>query len=86
MLFAIKFLEAEKNLKDDFVIYVFLSDHIIKPVTKLKTVLDKAYKLINNKDLMVAFGVKPSSPKESYGYFVPVKSSYMISEFVEARM
>ncbi|MFC1514307.1 mannose-1-phosphate guanylyltransferase/mannose-6-phosphate isomerase [Candidatus Omnitrophota bacterium] len=80
ILLAIKYLEEQRGIDDAAVLYVFPSDHVIEPLGKLKSALDKAAALARQ-GLLVVFGVKPKSPKEGYGYIIP--RGDRVGKFVE---
>lgn len=84
VLFSFKYLEEEKGLRQDYITYVFPSDHIVKPISKFCPVLKKSSKL-SEKGLIVVFGVKPKSPKEGYGYIIPDsgRGSNGVNKFIE---
>jgi mannose-1-phosphate guanylyltransferase len=50
-------------------IAVFTSDHVIRPAAELRSLVDRAYRLVEaEKDLIVTFGVQPDRPATSFGY------------------
>lgn len=82
---SMKYAELRRALSDDDMIYVFPSDHIIEPLSKFKTSVEKAARLASDGKIVV-FGVKPSCPKEGYGYIIrskKYKSGFLIDRFVE---
>jgi len=82
VLIVFKYLEEE--IKNEL-FFVFPSDHIITPLNKFKSFLKKAIKLANY-GYIVIFGIKPTSPKEGYGYIMikeKFKEGYLIKRFVE---
>jgi mannose-1-phosphate guanylyltransferase len=51
------------------VIAVFTSDHIIRPEAEFRTLVDRAYALVEgNPGYLVTFGVAPTAPVTGYGY------------------
>lgn len=85
ILLAVRHLEATKNLKNNDLLYVFPSDHIIEPASKFKIALKNAGKLAR-KDKIVVFGVSLTTPQEGYGYIIARKSyppGFLVDRFVE---
>jgi mannose-1-phosphate guanylyltransferase/mannose-6-phosphate isomerase len=82
LLATLNILKTEK----DAVLLVFPSDHVIKDVDKFRERLKKAISLAE-KNCIVTFGIKPSSPETGYGYIegtTPVnKYALKIKRFVE---
>ena len=64
---------------------IFPSDHFIENDTKFNNILKKNKKFIshknywNKKDLFI-FGIKPKSPSDQYGYFLPENKNTKISK------
>jgi len=85
ILLAIKYLEAAKNLKNNDLLYVFPSDHIIQPLSKFRSYLKNAGEL-GRKDKIVVFGVTSRVPQEGYGYIIakkPYSLGFLVDRFVE---
>lgn len=85
VLLAIKQLEATRNLKNNDLLYVFPSDHIIEPVSKFKPSLKNAGELAG-KDKIVVFGVTLAFPQKGYGYVMakkPCSPGFLVERFVE---
>ncbi len=82
VLFSFKYLEEERGIHQDYVTYVFPSDHIVRPISKFCPVLKKSSKLAE-KGLIVVFGVKPKYPKEGYGYIIPKPDGDLVKRFIE---
>ena len=81
IMLGTKFLEQNRSLKDEDVLYVFPSDHIIEPISKFKASLNQGAKAAS-KDNIVVFGIKPDTPKEGFGYILPM-SEDKVKAFVE---
>jgi mannose-1-phosphate guanylyltransferase/mannose-6-phosphate isomerase len=86
VLLAIKQLEVIRNLKNNDLLYVFPSDHIIEPISKFKSSLKNAGELAR-KDKIVVFGVTLGFPQKGYGYIMAKKpyfpSGFLVERFVE---
>ncbi len=64
---GVKFITDKLKANPDEIIFVFPSDHIIKPVDKFVKYLHIAEKAAE-KDYVVTFGIKPVNPETGYGY------------------
>ncbi|MET1005369.1 MAG: sugar phosphate nucleotidyltransferase [Propionibacteriaceae bacterium] len=66
------------------VVAVVTADHIMHPVSSFRTALDEGFQVAeDNADVLVTFGVVPSSPHVGYGYLqrgAPIGSSSTVSE------
>ena len=72
-----KFILDKLKANPDETVFVFSSDHIIKPVDKFVKYLRIAEKAAE-KDYLVTFGIKPTSPETGYGY---IKAGKKIGDF-----
>ena len=85
VLLSIKFIENKINLDNNDVMFVFPSDHVIEPVSKFTRALDIAFNICI-KDYIVVFGIRPTCPKEGYGYILvkeKLDRGYRVLKFVE---
>lgn len=85
ILFSLKCLEEKCGLSGRDLVYVFPSDHIIEPVAKFARAMFKARDLAEE-GYLVVFGVKPTHPKEGYGYVLvkkKVNAGFVVDKFVE---
>jgi len=64
---SVQYLIDKLNAIKDEVVYVFTSDHIIKPLEKFIVYMEAA-KNAANKGYLVTFGIKPTKPETGYGY------------------
>ena len=67
ILLGVKCLEDK--ISDEDIIYVFPSDHFIKPLSKFISSLKKAEKLARE-DLIIVFGINPLKIQPGYGYIL----------------
>jgi len=85
ILLSLKFIEQIRGMADQDLLYVFPSDHVIDPISVFKTSMKKA-RVLAEKGKIVVFGVKPTFPKEGFGY-VMVKGKFgegfIVDKFVE---
>ncbi|MEA2016262.1 MAG: mannose-1-phosphate guanylyltransferase/mannose-6-phosphate isomerase [Actinomycetota bacterium] len=72
-----KFIIDKLKANLDEIVFVFSSDHIIKPVNEFVKYLYIAEKAAE-KDYLVTFGIKPASPGTGYGY---IKAGEKIGDF-----
>jgi len=72
-----KFILDKLKANPDETVFVFSSDHIIKPVDKFVKYLRIAEEAAE-KDYLVTFGIKPTSPETGYGY---IKAGKKIGDF-----
>ncbi len=74
---AVKFIEDKMKASPNETLFVFPSDHIIKPMSKfidyMKIAEDAA-----NEGYLVTFGIKPDKPETGYGY---IKKGESIGNF-----
>ncbi|MBM4053127.1 MAG: mannose-1-phosphate guanylyltransferase/mannose-6-phosphate isomerase [Planctomycetes bacterium] len=85
IMLSIKHIESINNLRDNELICVLPSDHIIEPVSNFEKCIRQAETLAN-RDKIVVFGVKPVFPKEGYGYILLKNKfgvGYLVDKFVE---
>ena len=83
VMLAIKSLGS--HCKDDDILFVFPSDHIIEPLGAFRKALERAQGLAT-RDYLVIFGVKPSKLHPGYGYVVAgnaIGPGFKIHTFVE---
>ena len=82
LLAALNILKTEK----DAILLIFPSDHVIKDTDTFRERLKKAVALAK-KNLIVTFGIKPSSPETGYGYIEGSKAvsggALVVKRFVE---
>jgi mannose-1-phosphate guanylyltransferase/mannose-6-phosphate isomerase len=64
---AVKYLTEIKDIKDDELVLVLPSDHIISPDSKFVEYINKG-KNIARKGYIVTFGIRPNKPETGYGY------------------
>lgn len=84
-LLALKYVDELKSLKNNDLIYVFPSDHIIEPVQIFKKCLTSGGELAK-KGKIVLFGIKPNFTAEHYGYIVlgsKFHDGFLVKKFVE---
>ncbi len=85
VMLSVKYLEEKKGLAPDDLICAFSCDHIIEPVAKFIKAL-RAAQAIAARGRLVVFGVKPTHPKEGYGY-VTVKGrfaeGFLVDNYIE---
>lgn len=84
-LLSIKYLEEKRSLLSSDNLAIFPSDHFIEPVSLFKASVKKAQTLADSGKIVV-FGLKPTHPKEGYGYIriqKPYKLGFLVKEFVE---
>ncbi len=69
-LAALVLSAAVISLEDpEAVVAVFTSDHIIRPEAKLRALVDRAYRLVEESpETLVTFGVEPDRPSTGFGY------------------
>lgn len=85
LLLSIKYIETRLALKDNDLIYLFPSDHIIEPMATFKKCMEKG-RVLAEKNKIVVFGLKATSPKKGYGYILAKKrfqSGYLVNRFIE---
>ncbi len=73
------------NSEEDEVVFVFPSDHLIKPVDNFIRYMAIGKK-VAERDYLVVFGIKPSRPETGYGYIKlgeDMGDYSIVSEFVE---
>jgi mannose-1-phosphate guanylyltransferase/mannose-6-phosphate isomerase len=64
---SVQYLIDKLGSAQDEVVYIFTSDHIIKPLDKFVAYLETAKNAANN-GYLVTFGIKPTRPEIGYGY------------------
>ena len=69
IMFSVKYLEENKRIKDQDVVYVFPSDHVVKDKKAFSASLKESYKAAQC-DYMVVFGIVPSAENTEYGYII----------------
>ncbi|MBN2483560.1 MAG: mannose-1-phosphate guanylyltransferase/mannose-6-phosphate isomerase [Candidatus Omnitrophica bacterium] len=77
-------IQSQKCASSD-IFFVFPSDHIITPLNRFASCVDRAAKL-SRKGYITIFGVKPVSPKEGFGYVLtgsPAAGGYPVKQFIE---
>ena len=72
-----KFILDKLKSNPNEIVFVFSSDHIIKPTDKFVKYLSIA-KEAAEKDYLVTFGIRPTSPETGYGY---IKAGEKIGDF-----
>ncbi len=80
---SLKYLS--ENSKDDEIVLVVPSDHLIKDTDLFKSTIEKGIELANQ-GYIVTFGIKPSYPETGYGYIKTLKelgTGYIVEKFVE---
>ncbi len=85
ILLAMKFIEEKRALGPDDLLYVYPSDHMISPLSAFMRCMSAAATLAA-KEKIVVFGVKPTSPKDGYGYVLAKKRlapGFLVDRFVE---
>jgi len=73
------------NIGGDEVVFVFPSDHLIKPVDNFVRYMDIG-RNVAERDYLVVFGIKPSRPETGYGYIKlgeDMGDYSIVREFVE---
>ncbi|MDP2905464.1 MAG: sugar phosphate nucleotidyltransferase [Candidatus Omnitrophota bacterium] len=85
IIFSLKYMEYKFSMPADSLVYVFPSDQMIEPAKKFIQAMRKAESpaLAGR---MVVFGVKPTHPKEGYGYIIARNSKgayFMVDKYVE---
>ena len=83
---GVRYCIENLRAKEDEAIFLFPSDHIIKPIKKFINYIKKAEKITKD-GFLVTFGIVPNKPETGYGY---IKSSkkikneiYKVDKFVE---
>lgn len=85
IMYSMKCIEQSRVVSENDLFYVFPSDHVIEPVNRFAACMNRAQGLASN-DKIVIFGVKPTYPKEGYGYILVksgFKGGYIVDRFVE---
>ena len=59
---------AKKNLHNNVNIVVAASDHLILQEEKFRDTITKCFDFIENNDVLVTLGMKPTRPETGYGY------------------
>lgn len=84
------YIRRNKCLKEDEVVGIFPSDHIIRPLDKFSRYVKKAKKLAQQNNIVI-FGIKPTRIETDYGY-IEVKEKiinddednvYKVEKFIE---
>ncbi len=85
IIFGIKYIQEKMKAKDDEIVFVSPSDHIISPKGRFIDYLEYAKNLANN--YIITFGITPTAPETGYGYIKTGKkidsSAYYIEKFTE---
>jgi len=82
---SVQYLIDKLGTSRDEIVYIFTSDHLIKPLDKFVTYMDVA-KNAANKDYLVTFGIKTTKPETGYGYIKigeDLGSFNKVEQFVE---
>jgi len=74
---AVKYCLEKLNVSENEILFVFPSDHIIKPEELFIKCLEKA-KEVAKKGYLITFGIKPTRPETGYGY---IKTGRKINEY-----
>ncbi len=85
IMYSLKCVEQSRPVSGDDLFYVFPSDHVIEPVDRFAACMDRAKRLAFEGKIVI-FGVKPTYPKEGYGYILVksgFKGGYIVDRFVE---
>lgn len=85
IMLSLKYIESRTILNENELICVLPSDHIIEPVNDFEKCVRQA-ETLTERDKIVVFGVKPTFPKEGYGYILLKKkfgAGYLVDTFVE---
>lgn len=64
---SVQYLIDKLGSSQDEIVYIFTSDHLIKPLDKFITYMEVARNAVQ-KDYLVTFGIKPTKPETGYGY------------------
>ncbi|MEF3244433.1 MAG: mannose-1-phosphate guanylyltransferase/mannose-6-phosphate isomerase [Caldisericaceae bacterium] len=64
---SVQYLIDKLGSSQDEIVYIFTSDHLIKPLDKFITYMEVARNAAE-KGYLVTFGIKPTKPETGYGY------------------
>ena len=67
--YALKYLEEKEGVKQDELIFIAPSDHLIEPIDRFCSDVESA-KEIAKKGFIVTFGVQPTRPETGFGYIL----------------
>jgi len=85
IMFSLKCIEQSRSVSEEDLFYVFPSDHVIEPVNRFVACMKRAQRLASDGKIVI-FGVKPTYPKEGYGYILVKgahKGGFTVDRFVE---
>lgn len=85
VLYGLKKLKEKLKIIDKEIIFVFPSDHIIKPEKKFLKIEKKAEKIASF-GYLVLLGIKPNSPETGYGWIKrgeDLGGFYKVEKFIE---
>jgi len=85
IIFSLKYMEQKFGMSAEDLVYVFPSDHMIEPADKFIQAMRKAQGPAHQGRLVI-FGVKPTHPKEGYGYIIVKRNLgpyFSIDKYVE---